>query len=216
MLLSNILISGCGITFQGKDPTWAKVFRLAGAQMKDVSGPAISNDLIVNTLLEELYQNDYTHVICQLTNWKKLDVEVNEYNIDVMKTDSSRNFSHKGYWPSSTSDEHESKQMYYKYLYSPLMEEQNTIFKLLLLQKLCQEKDTELMIIQGYELNWTNELHKQIKLFEDFVIYDDYVSSEFYDGHKYGLVPHKGYMIYLAKKINTHLKLNLPLEKFDA
>ena len=104
--MSNILISGCGITFQGKDPTWAKVFRLAGAKMKDVSGPAISNDLIVNTLLEELYQNNYTHVICQLTNWQKLDVEVNEHNVDIMKADSVRNFSHKGYWPSSTSTEH--------------------------------------------------------------------------------------------------------------
>ena len=55
--MSNILISGCGITFQGKEPTWAKVFRLAGANMKDVSGPAISNDLIVNSLIEELYKN---------------------------------------------------------------------------------------------------------------------------------------------------------------
>ena len=214
--MSNILISGCGITFQGKDPTWAKVFRLAGAKMKDVSGPAISNDLIVNTLLEELYQNNYTHVICQLTNWQKLDVEVNEHNVDIMKSDSVRNFSHKGYWPSSTSTEHESKQMYYKYLYSPRMEEQNIILKLLLLQKLCEEKNIALMILQGYNLNWTNELHKQIKLFENFIVYDDYVSSEFYNGHQIGLVPSKDYMIQLAKKINTHLKLNLPLEKFDA
>ena len=72
------------------------------------------------------------------------------------------------------------------------------------------------MILQGYNLNWTNELHKQIKLFEDFIVYDDYVSSEFYNGHQIGLVPSKDYMIQLAKKINTHLKLNLPLEKFDA
>ena len=75
--MSNILISGCGITFQGKEPTWAKVFRLAGAKIKDLSGPAISNDLIVNNLIEELYKNDYSHVICQLTNWGKLDVELN-------------------------------------------------------------------------------------------------------------------------------------------
>ena len=213
--MSNILISGCGITFQGKDPTWAKVFRLAGAKMKDVSGPAISNDLIVNTLLEELYQNNYTHVICQLTNWQKLDVEVNEHNVDIMKSDSVRNFSHKGYWPSSTSTEHESKQMYYKYLYSPYMEEQNIILKLLLLQKLCKETDTKLMLIQGYDLKWTNPLHSKLKLFKDFIIYDDYVSSKHYNGHEYGLVPSKEYMILLANKINDSLKLDLPLEKFN-
>ena len=213
--MSNILISGCGITFQGKDPTWAKVFRLAGAKMKDVSGPAISNDLIVNTLLEELYQNNYTHVICQLTNWQKLDVEVNEHNVDIMKSDSVRNFSHKGYWPSSTSTEHESKQMYYKYLYSPRMEEQNIILKLLLLQKLCKETDTKLMLIQGYDLKWTNPLHTKLKLFKDFIIYDDYVSSKHYNGHEYGLVPSKEYMILLANKINDSLKLDLPLEKFN-
>ena len=213
--MSNILISGCGITFQGKDPTWAKVFRLAGAKMKDVSGPAISNDLIVNTLLEELYQNNYTHVICQLTNWQKLDVEVNEHNVDIMKSDTVRNFSHKGYWPSSTSTEHESKQMYYKYLYSPYMEEQNIILKLLLLQKLCKETDTTLMLIQGYDLKWTNPLHTKLKLFKDFIIYDDYVSSKHYNGHEYGLVPSKEYMILLANKINDSLKLDLPLEKFN-
>ena len=213
--MSNILISGCGITFQGKDPTWAKVFRLAGANMKDVSGPAISNDLIVNTLLEELYQNSYTHVICQLTNWQKLDVEVNEHNVDIMKSDTVRNFSHKGYWPSSTSTEHESKQMYYKYLYSPYMEEQNIILKLLLLQKLCKETDTKLMLIQGYDLKWTNPLHSKLKLFKDFIIYDDYVSSKHYNGHEYGLVPSKEYMILLANKINDSLKLDLPLEKFN-
>ena len=47
-------------------------------------------------------------------------------------------------------------------------------------------------------------------------MYDDYVSSKFYNGHQIGLVPSKDYMIQLAKKINTHLKLDLPLEKFDA
>ena len=213
--MSNILISGCGITFQGKDPTWAKVFRLAGAKMKDVSGPAISNDLIVNNLIEELYKNDYSHVICQLTSWGKLDVELNEHNQKLSETDTIRNFTHNGYWPSSTSVDHESKQMYYKYLYSPIIEEQNIIFKLLLLQKLCQDSDTQLMIIQGYNLKWTNSLYTKLKLFKDFIIYDDYVSSKHYNGHEYGLVPSKQYMILLANKINDSLKIDLPLDKFN-
>lgn len=213
--MSNILISGCGITFQGKDPTWAKVFRLAGANMKDVSGPAISNDLIVNNLIEELYKNNYSHVVCQLTDWKKLDVEINEHNQKLIESDTIRNFTHNGYWPSSTSIDHESKQMYYKYLYSPSIEEQNIIFKLLLLQKLCHESNTQLMIIQGYDLEWTNPLHTKLKLFTDFIIYDDYLSSTHYNGHEYGLVPSKHYMISLAKKINDSLKLDLPLDKFD-
>ena len=95
------------------------------------------------------------------------------------------------------------------------MEEQNIILKLLLLQKLCKETDTKLMLIQGYDLKWTNPLHTKLKLFQDFIIYDDYVSSKHYNGHEYGLVPSKEYMILLANKINDSLKLDLPLEKFN-
>ena len=35
--------------------------------------------------------------------------------------------------------------------------------------KMIGKSFIELMILQGYNLNWNNELHKQIKLFEDFI-----------------------------------------------
>ena len=50
--MSKILISGCGISFQGERPTWVKMLKLLGVDLVDVSGPAISNYLILNQLLE--------------------------------------------------------------------------------------------------------------------------------------------------------------------
>ena len=78
--MSNILTSGCGITFSGERPTWTKVLKICGLNITDVSGPAISNQLIINQLLTEVYKNKFDHVICQLTDFGKLDVEINNKN----------------------------------------------------------------------------------------------------------------------------------------
>ena len=75
--MSSILTSGCGITFSGERPTWTKVLKICGLNITDVSGPAISNQLIVNQLLTEVYKNKFDHVVCQLTSVGKLDVEIN-------------------------------------------------------------------------------------------------------------------------------------------
>ena len=119
--MSNILISGCGISWSGQTkPTWVKVLQLCKVPVLDLGGPAVSNEYILNKLIKHLlqYQN-VSHVICQLTTTGKLDVEVNAERLEGMvKPDPFRNFVHDGVWPSSVSELHPAKQSYYKWLYS--------------------------------------------------------------------------------------------------
>ncbi len=220
--MSKILTSGCGITFPGERPTWVNVFKICGLDITDLSGPAISNTLILNQLITELYKNQYNYVICQLTSKKKLDIELNKNNKSLMENDSLRNFSYKGYWPSSLSTEHEAKQSYYRYLYSPTLDEEDTILKLLHLQNICKETKTELYIIQGYDMNWANNLINEVCMDKNFVIQKDYKNSKLYEKHDFtneNTVPNKFYQIELAKYINRNFlkqdELNKKLEKFN-
>jgi hypothetical protein len=202
--MSKILISGCGITFSGERATWSKVLRIAGYNITDVSGPAISNQLITNQLLEKIYQEDFDHVICQLTALGKLDVELNDNNLILKNKDSLRNFIYKGYWPSSHSTEHNVKKDYYKFLYSPRLEQQDLIYKLLLLQEKCKQVGTKLHIIQGYDIEWNNKLIDSLDFDKFFNIYDMYKNSKFYDDHdytNYNTVPNQKFQVHLAKHI---------------
>lgn len=217
--MSKILISGCGISFSGERPTWVKVLKISGLDITDLSGPAISNTLIVNQLLEEAYKNRYDHVICQLTALGKLDVELNTHNRWLYEQDSLRNFSYKGYWPSSTSDEHFIKKNYYQYLYSPTLEIQDLIFKLLHLQDKCKESKTRLHIIQGYNIEWNNKLVEKINFDRNFNIYQMYKKSKHYLNHDYSnfnTVPNKNFQIELARHIcEKYLKISVDkLNKF--
>ena len=219
--MSNILTSGCGITFSGERPTWTKVLKLCGLNITDVSGPAISNQLIVNQLLTEVYKNKFDHVVCQLTSFGKLDVEINNKNKWLMENDKLRNFVYKKYWPSSHSQDHFIKANYHEYLYSPSLEEEDIIFKLLLLQEKCKQSNCKLHILQGYKINWTNKLIDQVKFNKDYIIYDDYKNSEYYKKHDFtnkNTVPNIGFQIYFAKHIcNNILKIeNNKLERFNA
>ena len=218
--MSKILISGCGITFSGERPTWSKVLRIAGYDITDLSGPAISNQLILNQLLQELHCNKYDHVVCQLTSFGKLDVQLNNHNAWLKDNDSLRNFSYKGFWPSSHSTEQKVKQDFQKYLYSPKLEEQDTIFKLLLLQRLCKESKTRLHIIQGYDLPWTDPLIDKLDFDKSLNIYGWYKDSKHYASHDHSgknTVPSKDFQIKLAKFIaEKYLKdVKTKLERFD-
>ena len=220
--MSKILTSGCGFTFPGERPTWVNVLKICGLNVTDLSGPEISNTLILNQLITECNKTRYDYVICQLTSKKKLDIELNDYNKKYMNDDPLRNFSYKGFWPSSISTDNEIKKMYYKYLYSPKLDEDDTIFKLMLLQHICKQHQSELFIMQGYEMHWTNKLIKNINMDLNFVIEDDYKRSKFYSSHDFtdsNTVPNKLYQIHLAKHINQNfLKLyglNEKLEKFN-
>tara|TARA_B100001057_G_scaffold495785_1_gene595606 strand:- start:1242 stop:1901 length:660 start_codon:yes stop_codon:yes gene_type:complete len=217
--MSKILISGCGITFAGERPTWSKVLDIAGYDITDVSGPAISNQLIINNLLEKVYENNFDHVICQLTTFGKLDVEINENNQWLRDEDTLRNFTYNGYWPSSHSEDSQIKSDYYKYLYSPSLEEQDTIFKLLLLQTKCSESNTKLHIIQGYHIDWKNKLVDKLDIDKGFNIYDMYKDSDFYDRHDHSnqnTVPNKFFQVHLARHIakNYLMEVKTTLEKF--
>ena len=199
--MSKILISGCGITFSGERATWSKVLRIAGYNITDVSGPAISNQLITNQLLEKIYQEDFDHVICQLTSLGKLDVELNDDNLILKNKDSLRNFTYKEYWPSSHSTEHKVKKDYYNFLYSPKLEQQDLIYKLLLLQEKCKQTSTKLHIIQGYDIKWHNKLIDSLDFDKSFNIYDMYKNSKFYDEHdytNYNTVPNQKFQVHLV------------------
>lgn len=217
--MSSILISGCGITFSGERPTWTKVLRIAGAYITDLSGPAISNYLILNQLLNALYSDvDYSHVICQLTGMGKLDVELNDVNRHLMINDSIRNFEYQGYWPSSSSLEHPTKQAWKQQLYSPTMEEDDIVFKLLLLQERCRQLSIPLLIIPGYSINWTNQLIKLVNI-SDYIIYNEYRKDNTWNENDHtpaNNVPIKEFQIKFAHWINDNfLKLDLPkLEGF--
>ena len=66
--MSKILISGCGISFSGIKPTWVKVLKLCGYDITDVSGPAISNQLITNQIIEKILVNKLRESIDEYDN----------------------------------------------------------------------------------------------------------------------------------------------------
>lgn len=219
-----VLVSGCGISFaKGELPTWVRVLKLCKVPIDDHTGPGITNDLICNLLIENILssEKEYSHVICQLTQFGKLDIELNKNNTEIMRTDSLRNHSWKGYWPSSSSEDHISKQLYYKFLYSPKLEQKNLAIKLLFLEKICKEKNLPLLIILGTPLKLDDPLFDKLTCLNlNFDITSDYQQSEYYKFHnkeQIVSVPNKFYQIYLAKKINdTFLKfdINDSIKKF--
>lgn len=223
--MSKILISGCGISWSMQErPTWTNVLKICGADIDDRAGPAIGNQLILDNMLEAVIHNEYDQAVCQLTSVKKLDVEINtdERKTELVDKDSIRNFMWNGFWPSSHSSEHLSKKLYYQYLYSPLLEENNLIYKWMLLEKICNEKNIKLHTILGYDIKWANILHKQIKTDFDFKIYEAYKNGDLYKYHDHGLgekntVPNKHFAIWLASYINNNflkLKIEEKLKKF--
>ena len=53
--MSKILISGCGLTWSKQErPTWVNVLKLCGVDIDDQAGPAISNQLILNNMIESV------------------------------------------------------------------------------------------------------------------------------------------------------------------
>ena len=217
------MISGCGISWSKQErPSWVKVLKLCRVDINDLSGPAISNATILNNLLAEVIKNDYDQCVCQLTMPNKLDVEINsEQRQELWKDDPIRNFTHKGFWPSSVSQHHQAKKIYYKYLHSPTLEKKELLYKLMLLQKLCKEKDIRLHVIAGYNLDLEEQHKKLLNLDLSYVIYNDYRQGNFWKFHDHtntkNTVPNKYFQIYLAKKINNeylNLPINQKLEKF--
>ena len=227
-----ILTSGCGITYSRQQhKTWANVLQTLGCNIIDVSGPAVSNQWILNKVILKLHTaTNIDMVIIQLSGLEKLDVEVDHLRIQsLVVPDDVRNFviqddqsvtkgndiSEGGTWPSSGSQQHESKQLWRKWLFSPKLELENIICKLLLLSDYCNQRQIKLYVFHGYALPWTEEQKLQLKniivnLNDDF--YTDYQQSPYYKLHDFtydNSVPCLPYMVKLATKISEFLPLQI-------
>lgn len=185
---SKLLISGCGITFSGERKTWSHIARAIGVKIIDASGPAISNQTIINELVEGIIEHNPTHVMCQLTCTGKLDVGLeNDLQIQELVTpDTIRNFTWNGIWPSSESAEHISKQQYYKWLYSERYEVRTLANQLIMLENFCISRGILLTIVQGYDINWNlANVFNLTSLNKSFIIYEDYKNGNYYRYHDF-------------------------------
>lgn len=222
MLLSNtkILVSGCGITFSKQSvKTWPNILQMTGCSITDVSGPAVSNQWIVNKAFLGLQQNpDIKTAIVQLSSLGKLDVEVDQERINELvipdplrdfvidhdfQVQSKEQIKNSGVWPSSVSEHHESKKQWRKWLFSPKLETEELYCKLILLDYYCQEHQIKLHVYQGYDIPWTiqqsSNLENIIKNI-DSCWYTEYLESPHYQQSNYqdSTVPGIGYQIELA------------------
>lgn len=202
-----LLVSGCGITFSGQTHrTWVNVLSAAGADIVDVSAPAVSNQWIINRAFMQLEADEtIKKAVIQLTACGKLDVEVNEERIKTLvEPDSVRNFTVDDVWPSSFSVEHESKQLWKQWLSSPGLEQQDIICKLKLLEHWCNTHQIQLLVVQGYDMQWNTQQQTQLKSIIDQVEYnimDEYKNTTWYQPDSDIDVPALGYQIKLALDI---------------
>ena len=224
--MSSILISGCGISYsEQQKPTWVNVLKLCGVDVIDAGGPAISNESILNSLLFELdKQENISHVICQLTNPGKIDIEMNDERMAMFEGNNvkaNRQFIWKGMWPSSVSYYTTQKKDYYKWIYSSKVDLENTLLKMYLLQTLCEQRNIKLLIVQGYTIPWQeSSILNKINFDKKFAIRDLYEASDYYKFHDNtdgNSVPCVEFQKYYAWKINEDfLKFELQhkFEKF--
>jgi hypothetical protein len=212
MLLSNkkILTSGCGFSFSRQArKTWVNVLKTVGANILDVGAPAVSNQWILNkAFLRLLESQDITTVILQLTSIGKLDVEVDTgRQLELVATDTLRNFTINNVWPSSHSVDHESKRLYQQWLSSPGLETEDLFCKLRLLHSWCQINQIELLVLQAYHIPWTPthvaHLRNIISNLDD-PMYAQYKNSTQYSHHDFtdqNTVPCLEYQIEVAKHV---------------
>lgn len=206
-----VLISGCGITWSDqKRKTWGNILRLTGLKIIDVGGPAVSNQWILNRAISYVLDNPVDYVVIQLSSLGKLDVEVNPVReLSLVKSDSLRNFTVDGIWPSSNSLEHPSKQMWFDFLYSPRLELQDLEVKLKLLKFYCDNKNIPLLVLKGYDIPVGS--FKEL-IYNEQSLYEQYVSDEFYvyhDSTEQNTVPCLEFQFQLAILIEQALTLGV-------
>jgi hypothetical protein len=206
---TKLLVSGCGITYTGQPArTWATILKLAGVNVIDVSGPAVSNQWIVNRAFMKLQQDpEIKHAIVQLTALGKLDVEVDlARELALVKSDSTRNFVIDGVWPSSTSIEHPAKATWREMLFSPRLEQQDLEVKLTLLQDWCKQRDIQLLVIQGYDMQWHNQ-EKMGTIVNDIEwnVMLDYQRTNWYQSDAEKDVPVTEYQFELAIRLTQRI-----------
>jgi hypothetical protein len=214
-----VLVNGCGLTFGSQAiKSWPKILTAVGVDIVNLSAPAISNQWIVDRTSEYLITHDDVRTaIVQLTSLNKLDVEViDDRREELVELDSLRNFVWQGVWPSSASSEHPSKQLYYKYLYSPTLLTKELATKLALLNFWCQKNNVNLLIYQGYDIPWNPD---DLKLIQDIIQNFDqsweveYKQSYHYKNHDFtnhNTVPCRSWFVdkagQIAKKLNFEVE----------
>jgi len=210
MSLSNkkFLVSGCGFSWSGQElKTWINVLRTVGADIVDVGGPAVSNQWIINRAFQQLLTDQFDHVVIQLTSLGKLDVEINAERQHLVDNDSLRNFVVDGIWPSSHSQEHPAKALYNEFLYSPRLETEDLFCKLLMLENWCKTHQTQLTILQAYQIPWSNDQQEKLNHVVSYIdnpMSNQYRASDFYKNHNNtnsNTVPCIGYQCDLALTI---------------
>jgi hypothetical protein len=210
-----LLVSGCGISFGGQTArTWVNILSLAGADITDVGGPAVSNQWIINRAFLQLEaDSDIRQAVIQLTAIGKLDVEINNERIKTLvEPDPIRNFTVDDVWPSSASTEHPSKQLWKQWLFSPKLEQQDVICKLRLLKHWCVMHDVKLTVIQGYRMLWDQDQQAQLaSVINDlnYNIMDHYHSTDWYNSHGNIDVPVLGFQFDIAKVIAQQINPEL-------
>jgi hypothetical protein len=223
MLSKKILVNGCGLTFGNSNvKSWPKILSAVGVDVVNLSAPAVSNQWIMDRTAEYLFNDtDIDAVIVQLTNINKLDVQIDDQRFkELVESDSLRNFVWHGVWPSSSSNEHISKQLYYQHLYSPELLTKELAIKCKMLEFWCRQHSIELYVYQGYAIPWTDSDLKLIEILIKNIELpwgDEYVTGEFYKFHNFeskNTVPCIEYFFHRAKDLaNT---LNLPvLDKLE-
>lgn len=219
MLDKKILISGCGITYTKQQcKTWGNILKLTGLEVIDTSGPAVSNQWILNRAINYLLSNKVDYVIIQLSSLGKLDVEVDSVREQVLvQPDTLRNFTVDGVWPSSASLEHPAKKMWFDYLYSPGLELQDIDVKLRLLKSYCEQQKISLLVLKGYDLpgaQFNDLIHNSVSL------NDQYRQHDFYKYHREEQmsVPCIEFQFQIAYIINQALGLEIKdrLDKIQA
>lgn len=227
MLNTKILTNGCGITYgKQKVKTWVNILQLVGCNVVDASGPAVSNQWIINkTFLKLLQDTEIKIVIIQLTFLGKLDVEVDLERINALvKPDPLRNFvidydnqvksndqiEISGVWPSSHSEDHESKKQWYKWLFSPRLEREDLHCKLMLLDIFCKQRDIKLHVYQGYDMEWSDQQYENLKHIInniDASLYPLYQKSKHYQnlGLQDSTVPSLHFQLEIAETVGKQL-----------
>jgi hypothetical protein len=214
MLKQKLLISGCGLSWSGQErKVWTNILKVAGADIVDVGGPAVSNQWILDRAFVALLNDPtITDAVIQLTSLGKLDVEVDLVReLSLVTPDSIRNFTYQGIWPSSASQEHQSKKLWYEYLYSPKLEQQELFCKIMLIDNWCDMRKIKLTIVQGYSIPWSPEQLKELKDIVynlDKSIYEEYEETEYFkkdNNTELNTVPGLGFQFYLANKLGTFL-----------
>jgi hypothetical protein len=215
MSKQKILISGCGLSWSGQERrVWTNILKVAGADIVDVGGPAVSNQWILDhAFIELLNDSSITDVVIQLTSLGKLDVEITaDREKSLVMPDTIRNFTYQGVWPSSASQEHLSKKLWSEYLHSPKLEQQELFCKIMLIDNWCTTYNIKLTVVQGYSISWTDDQLKHLKdkIFNlDSSIWHDYEQSKYYVVEEINTVPNLGFQFDLVGNLISTIAPNL-------